>query len=98
IEMDLPIEAEKSLGEAVKLNPEEPYYNYALGAVTVQARKWDAAIPYFQAYVRLKPTDPRGKLMLATAYFHTYQEDRARRELQEGPVSGNRGRRASLPR
>jgi tetratricopeptide (TPR) repeat protein len=82
VEMDVPIEAEKSLREAVRLSPDNSYYNYALGAVTVQSRKWEAAVPYFQAYARLKPEDPRGRLMLASAYFHAHQEESARKELQ----------------
>lgn len=83
VEMDLPVEAGKSLAEAVTLDPNNAYYNYALGAVTVQVRKWEEAIPYFQKYVELKPDDPRGKLALATARFHSHQEDIARKELEE---------------
>lgn len=83
VEMDLPIEAEKSLGTAVQLDPDNAWYNYALGAVTAQVRKWDSAIPYFEKYVLLRPGDPRGKLALATAHFHSYQEAAARKELLE---------------
>jgi tetratricopeptide (TPR) repeat protein len=83
VDMDLPIEAEKSLAEALKLDPNNAYYSYALGAVTVQTRKWEAAIPYFEKYVQLKPEDPRGRLALATAHFHSYQDETCRKELTE---------------
>ncbi|MFN7995569.1 MAG: tetratricopeptide repeat protein [Bryobacteraceae bacterium] len=88
IEMDLPVEAEKSLKEAVTLSPENAYYNYALGAVTAQVRKWDSAIPYFQKYVNLRPDDPRGKLALGIADYHAYQEQTASvllREVADNP-------------
>ena len=87
VEMDLPVEAERSLTEAVRLNPENAYWNYALGAVTVQARKWEAAIPYLQKYAKLRPQDPRGELVLAMAHFHSHQDDIARKLLQE--IVGN---------
>ncbi len=83
VEMDLPIEAEKSLKKAVELNPENPYYNYAMGAVIVNSRKWKEAIPYFEKYCEKKPDDPRGRLALASAHFHSYDIDLARKELAE---------------
>lgn len=83
IEMDLPVEAEKSLREAVKLDPQQPYYNYALGAVIAGSRKWKEAVPYFDKYCAAKPDDPRGKLALASAHFHSFEADLARKELLE---------------
>jgi tetratricopeptide (TPR) repeat protein len=83
VEMDLPIEAEKSLAAAVQADPENAYYNYAMGAVTIQSRKWAEAIPYFEKYARLKPADPRGKLAIGIAHFYAHEEDVARKELEE---------------
>ncbi len=58
VEMDLPVEAERSLRTAVELDPENPYYNYALGAVIANGRKWKEAVPYFEKYCSKKPDDP----------------------------------------
>jgi tetratricopeptide (TPR) repeat protein len=82
VEMDLPIEAEKSLAAAVQADPENAYYNYAMGAVTVQSRKWAAAIPYFEKYARLKPGDPRGRLAIGITHYYAHEEDVARKELE----------------
>jgi tetratricopeptide (TPR) repeat protein len=83
IEMDLPVDAEKSLRTALDLNPGNPYYNYALGSVLANGRKWKEAIPYFEKYCVNKSDDPRGKLALASAHFHNYEIDLARKELME---------------
>ena len=47
IELNLPLEARKSLDEAVRLDPENPYYNYALGAVAIHGSDPTQAIHYF---------------------------------------------------
>ncbi len=83
VEMDLPVEAEKSLRAAIELDPGNPYYNYALGAVIANGRKWKEAVPFFEKYSRKKPDDPRGKLALASAHFHSFELDLARKELNE---------------
>lgn len=83
VELDLPVEAEKSLREALERNPENPFYNYALGAVLAGSRKWDEALPYFERYRRSRPKDPHGRLMLAVAHYHTGQLETARKEFSE---------------
>ena len=83
VELDLPVEAEKSLREAVKRNPENPFYNYALGAVLAGSRKWEEALPYFERYSRSRPKDPHGRLMLAVAHYHTGRLETARQEFSE---------------
>jgi len=83
VEMDLVVEAERSLRTAVELNPDNPYYNYALGAVIANGKKWEEAIPYFEKYCAGEPDDPRGKLALASAHFHNYQTKLASKELEQ---------------
>ncbi len=83
VEMDLPVEAEKSLRKALELSPENPYYNYALGAVVANSRKWKEAALHFETYCRKKPDDARGKLALASAYYHSFETEKARRLLEE---------------
>jgi Flp pilus assembly protein TadD len=82
IEMDLPLEADRSLSQAAELDSRNPFVAYALGAVKCQMRKWDQAAAWFERYCRLKPDDPHGKLALASTYFATMADDKARKELE----------------
>jgi tetratricopeptide (TPR) repeat protein len=82
IEMDLPLEADRSLSKAAELDSQNAYVAYALGAVKSQMRKWDEAAAWFERYCGLKPEDPHGKLALASAYFATMADDKARKELE----------------
>lgn len=91
-EMHLPVEARKSLEKALELAPENPYYNYAMGAVRLQWSESGGAIPFFKRYVGARPQDARGHLALATAYFSIDQYEDAKREL--ALVSGNAQTRA----
>jgi len=83
VELNLPLEARKSLEQAVRLSPGNPYYNYALGAVAVQGRNPSDALPYFQKYIERKPADPRGRFALGAAYFYTGNYETARRQLED---------------
>jgi tetratricopeptide (TPR) repeat protein len=82
IELNLPIEARKSLDEAVRLDPENAYYNYALGAVAVNGRDPTQAIPYFEKYIQRKPDDPRGRFALGAAYFYLANYEAAVKNLR----------------
>jgi tetratricopeptide (TPR) repeat protein len=82
IELNLPLEARKSLDEAVRLDPENAYYNYALGAVAVSGRDPAQAIPYFEKYIQRKPDDPRGRFALGTAYFYLANYEAASKNLR----------------
>jgi tetratricopeptide (TPR) repeat protein len=81
VEMDLPVEARKSLLKAVELAPDRPYYRYALGAISLQGAGAENAIPHFEAYLRAMPDDPRGRFALAVAYFQGGRIEEARREF-----------------
>lgn len=61
-------EAQKAMAKALALDPDNPAYNYSMGAVSVFEQGPEQAILYFQKYLRLKPQDPRGKLALGAAY------------------------------
>jgi tetratricopeptide (TPR) repeat protein len=82
IELNLPLEARKSLDEAVRLDPENAYYNYALGAVAVNGRDPTQAIPYFEKYIQRKPDDPRGRFALGVAYFYLANYEAATKNLR----------------
>lgn len=82
VQDNLGAEAYKSLKRAVELKPDEPYYNYALGAVILNHEEPRAAIPYFKKYSQLKPNDPRGRLGVAVAYFYSHDLNSAARVLK----------------
>ena len=81
IELNLPLEARKSLDEAVRLDPENAYYNYALGSVALHGRDPAQAIPYFEKYIKSKPKDPRGQFGRGVARFYSADYDAAARDL-----------------
>ncbi len=80
-EMNLVAEAHNALSEAVKLEPNNAAFNYAMGVVSTWRHDTSEAIPYFQKYTRLVPADPRGQLALGATYFKIKDYEAARREL-----------------
>ncbi|MFZ0663418.1 MAG: tetratricopeptide repeat protein [Acidobacteriaceae bacterium] len=62
-------EARRAMGEAVKMDPDSPEYNFALGVVSSYAQDASAGLPYLKKYHQMRPGDPDGVLALGTAYF-----------------------------
>ena len=81
IELNLPIEAKKSLQKALDLDPGNAVYNYARGSVELQGRAAWQAIPYFKKFVAAKPDDPRGHFALGVAEFASQDYGSAGKEL-----------------
>ena len=81
IELNLPLDARKSLDEAVRLDPKNAYYNYALGSVALRGSDPAQAVPYFERYVESKPEDPRGRFALGVAHFYSADYEAATKEL-----------------
>ena len=81
--MALPMEAKKSLEQAVSLNPQNPYYRYAYGAVLAEDRDASQSIPHFEAYCRLRPGDVRGRFALAVAQFLSGRLEEAETSLRK---------------
>ena len=75
LRLNLLAEAHRAMGKALTLDPDNPSYNYSMGAVSVFSEGPEQAIPYFQKYLRLKPQDPRGKLALGAAYVRAKNYD-----------------------
>ena len=69
LKMKLLVEARKALTEALRLAPENPDYNYALGTVMTFAQGPKDALPYFTKYHSLHPADAKGILALGTTSF-----------------------------
>ncbi len=82
IELNLPLEARKSLDEAVRLDPENAYYNYALGSVALHGRDPEQAVSYFEKYIKSKPQDPRGRFARGVARFYLADYEAAAKDLR----------------
>jgi len=83
LQLNLLAEAHRAMGKALALDPDNPSYNYSMGAVSVFSEGPEQAIPYFQKYLRLKPQDPRGKLALGAAYVRAKNYDAGLPVLRE---------------
>lgn len=81
-ELELPLEAKRSLQRAVELGPDNVYHHYALGAVLLYERDTSQAVPHLRKYLERHPGDPRGRFLLGVAYFYAGQFDAARKELE----------------
>ena len=82
VEMELPLEARKSLEKAIALDPHNPDYSYAMGAVLLSRGESANAIPYFGKYITARPKDARGHFALGAAYFASGDYDHCRQEMQ----------------
>ena len=80
--MELPIEARKSLEKALAIEPQNPDYNYTMGAILLGSGGSAAAVPYFAKHVAARPHDARGRFALGVAYFASGNYDACRREMQ----------------
>lgn len=82
LDMDLPVEARRSLERALSLDPKNAKYNYAMGTVALRSHDVSSAIPYFETYIAAEPQDPRGHFALGVACFAAGNYDRARKEME----------------
>ncbi len=81
VEMELPVEARRSLDKALAIDPANPEYNYAMGGVLLSGGQATDSITYFTRYVAARPDDARGHFALGAAYFDTMDYDRCRTEM-----------------
>lgn len=77
LKMSLLGEATRAMGEAVRLSPNNPEYNFGLGTLSSFAQDPSLAFPYLNKYHELRPADPAGVLALGTAYFRNKDFDHA---------------------
>lgn len=68
-------EAQRALQQALKLEPENPQYNYELGVVDSLSNDPVGALPYLNKFHNLEPEDARGKLALGATYFRAMHYD-----------------------
>jgi tetratricopeptide (TPR) repeat protein len=62
-------EGRKAMGEAVKLAPNNPQYNFAMGTVSSFGQDPTEALPFLEKYHALRPEDASGLLALGTTYY-----------------------------
>jgi tetratricopeptide (TPR) repeat protein len=79
--MELPVEARRSMDKALAIDPKNPEYNFAMGAVLLSGGSGAESVPYFAKYVAARPEDPKGHLALGAAYFAAMDYDRCRAEI-----------------
>lgn len=82
MEMNLPIEARRSLDQALAIDSQNPDYNYAMGSVILTTRDAATAASYFEKFVKAKPADVRGHYALGIAYFASGDYERAKEEMR----------------
>ena len=83
LKLNLYGEAQRALGQALKLDPENPQYNYELGVVTSLSNDPLGALPYLIKFHGLKPQDAAGFLALGATYFRGLQYDKAANWLKQ---------------
>jgi len=83
LQMDLPVEARKSLEKALALDPRNADFHYALGA-TILSGGGDGktAAEHFKTFVAARPHESRGHFALGVAYFSVDDYDGCRHEMQ----------------
>lgn len=82
MEMDLVMQARASLNEALRLDPTNPAYNYAMGFVILQTRDAATAAGYFQKFLAAKPDNASGHYALGIAYYASGDYVKAKEEMR----------------
>ena len=83
LRMGLLGESRKAMGEAVKLSPDNPEYNFGMGTVSSFAQDATQGLPYLQKYHALRPSDPTALLAIGTTYFRAKNFDSASMWLKQ---------------
>ena len=77
LRMGLLGESRKAMGEAVKLSPDNPEYNFGMGTVSSFSQDATQGLPYLEKYHALRPSDPSALLAIGTTYFRAKNFDSA---------------------
>lgn len=83
VRMGLLAEARKAIAEALRLEPDSPAYNLAMGTVVSFSDDPTQAMPYLSKYHSLRPDDPQGLLALGTAAYRSKDYDGAAKWLEQ---------------
>ena len=82
-------EARRAMGEAVKLTPDNPEYNFGMGIVSSFAQDPTEALPYLEKYHALRQDDAPGILALGTTYFRAKDFGTASKWLKQAVNNTN---------
>ena len=80
-------EARKAMGEALRLNPDNPDYNLGMGTVVSFSSDPSQSLPYLTRYHTLRPKDPQGLLALGSASYRAKDYDTASQWLRRAVAS-----------
>jgi tetratricopeptide (TPR) repeat protein len=75
-------ESRKAIAEALRLDPENPDYNFGMGTVVSFSSDPSQALPYLMKYQAKRPQDPAGMLILGEAYYRGKDFDLAKDSLK----------------
>jgi tetratricopeptide (TPR) repeat protein len=81
VEMELPVEARRSLDKALAIDPKNPDYNFAMGSLLLNGGRATESLPYLTRYVAARPGDPKGQFALGAAYFDNMDYEECRKEM-----------------
>lgn len=87
VRMGLLAEARKALTEALRLAPDNPDYNLAMGIVVSFSADPSQAMPYLTRYHELRPNDPNGVLQLGAASYRARDYDTAVKWLKPAALN-----------
>ena len=96
VRMGLLAEARKAIAEALRLAPDEPAYNLAMGQVVSFSEDPSQALPYLQRFHDLRPRDAEGQLALGEANFRAKDFDTALAWLKQAVTSPDTAPEAHL--
>lgn len=80
-------EARKAMGEALRLDPDNPDFNLGMGTVVSFSADPSQSLPYLARYHSLRPKDPEGVLALGAANYRAKDYDTASQWLRQAVAS-----------
>ncbi|HTJ30783.1 MAG TPA: tetratricopeptide repeat protein [Acidobacteriaceae bacterium] len=89
LQMGLYAEARKAIGEALKIEPDNPEYNLGMGLVVSYSEDPSQALSYLQKYHAMRPQDPTGLVALGSTCFRTKDYDAAKQWLTQATHSAS---------
>ena len=83
LRMGLFAEARKAIGDALRLDPDNPDFNLGMGTVVSFSADPSQSLPYLTRYLSLRPKDPQGVLALGAANYRAKDYDTASQWLRQ---------------
>jgi tetratricopeptide (TPR) repeat protein len=83
LRMNLYAESRKAIADALKLSPDNPDYNFAMGTLASFSDDPSQAQPYLLKYHSLRPQDPQGLLAVGMAAFRAKDYEGATKWLRQ---------------